>query len=143
MEKLDKAKNQAEYTLKLLRLCKTRNGPATSVKELHEILKSNSEKAEKIVRTELSYYRDTHKSDVLNHPDLYKLNKVLHEERLVNLGVLLAGNSSSLGSVSLPSNDDAIKVLKTSVDPEPEADENDIMINQYYITLIAEGNVDN
>ena len=62
LEKLDKAKNQAEYTLKLLRLCKTWNGPATSVEELHEILRSNSEKAEKIMRTELSYYRDTHKS---------------------------------------------------------------------------------
>ena len=79
----------------------------------------------------------------LNHPDLYKLNKILHEEWLINLGVLMAGTSSSFGSAILLSNDDAIKVLKTSDDPEPEGDKNDIMINQYYITLITEGNVDN
>ena len=29
----------------------------------------------KIVQTELSFYRDTHKADVIQQPDLFKLNK--------------------------------------------------------------------
>ena len=33
--------------------------------------------SEKIVRTELSYYRHTHRSDVIARPDLFKLNKVM------------------------------------------------------------------
>ena len=77
----------------------------------------------KIVCTELSYYRETYKSGVLNHPDLYKVNKIFHEERLINLSVLLAGTCSTNGTTSLPSNNDAINVLKPSNSPEPETGE--------------------
>ncbi|CAB4063630.1 unnamed protein product [Lepeophtheirus salmonis] len=45
--------------------------PATSVMELH-LLRSHPEMKEKIVRNELIYYRDTHKSDVLDNPTILK-----------------------------------------------------------------------
>ena len=114
-DKLNKAKNQALYTNKLLQLCKSWKGPATSIQEIESILQSNTDNAEKIVRTELSYYRDTHKTDIANHPELYKINKVSHEERLMNLCALLADTNSPLSYDSLPSNSDALKILKTTI----------------------------
>ena len=56
LEKIEKGKNQSKYTQKCLQLCKSWNGPATSIDELREIIKANCGKAEKIVQTELSYY---------------------------------------------------------------------------------------
>ena len=47
-------------------------------------------KREQTVKTELTFYRNTHKSDMKAHPDLFKLNKISHEERLENLLVLLS-----------------------------------------------------
>ena len=40
-EKIEKGKNQSMYTQKCLQQCKGWNEPATSVEELHMILKSN------------------------------------------------------------------------------------------------------
>ena len=60
LEKLEKAKNVAKYTQKLLQICKSWRGPVTSVEELHQILKGNANQQEKIVQTELSFFRDTH-----------------------------------------------------------------------------------
>ena len=57
-------------------MCKEWGGPAISVEELNEILRKNSDKVEQIVRIELSYYRDTHRSEIVSNPDLFKLNKV-------------------------------------------------------------------
>ena len=79
VEKLKKGKDQALYTLKLLQQCKTWNGPATSVEEVYSILQPNPENAEKIVCTEIAYYRDTHKTEVMYRPELFKLNRITHE----------------------------------------------------------------
>ena len=65
MEKLKKKETQSKYTKKLLDQFKTRNVPATSVDGLNDILKLNKSKSIKIVRTEISYYRDTHKSEIV------------------------------------------------------------------------------
>ena len=46
LEKPDQAKNQALYTVKLLKTCKSWSGLATSVEELHEILQTNIDKTE-------------------------------------------------------------------------------------------------
>ena len=67
-------------------------GQATSVEEIHEILKAHTER---IVRNELIFHRDTHKADVIDNPHLFKVNKIPHDERLVNLCVLLAGSSTN------------------------------------------------
>ena len=65
MEKLKKKETQSKYTKKLLDQCKSWNVPATSVDGLNDILKLNKSKSIKIVRTEISYYRDTHKSEIV------------------------------------------------------------------------------
>ena len=50
---------------KLLQSCKSWGGPVTSIDELDDILRALGDLADKIVRTELSYYRDTHKTKVI------------------------------------------------------------------------------
>ena len=94
-EKLQQGRNASNYTNKLLGKCKSWGGPVTSAEELNSILESKPDIAEHIIRTELAYYRDTHKADVIANPRLYKLNKLTHEDRLANLCVLLSNNSNS------------------------------------------------
>lgn len=126
LEKIEKGKNQSMYTQKCLQQCKGWNGPATSVEELHTILNSNPDKRVKIVRTELSFYRDTHKADVIQQPDLFKINNISHEEQLLNLCALLAEHDPARNFVSLPSNKDAATVLSSnSTDPTPAYTEKD------------------
>ena len=107
LEKLEKAKKQSFYTDKLLTQCKSWKGPATSVDELLEILQKNPDQAIHIIRIELSYYRDTHRSDVISTPELFQLNKISHEEHLMNLSVLLSGKGSTI--TSLPTAENALK----------------------------------
>ena len=83
-------KKQSKYTQKCLYLCKSWNRPAIRIDELREILKANCGKAENIVQIELSYYRGTYKADVVQQPDLFSINKISHEERLLNLCALLS-----------------------------------------------------
>ena len=63
---------------------------------------------------------------------------------LINLSVLLAGTCSTIGTTSLPSNNNAINVLKPSNSPKPETGdkEDSVKLNKYYVTLITEGNMD-
>ena len=52
---------------------------------------------------------------MITRPDLFKLNKISHEERLENLLVLLSDEDIACGSVAdLPKNADALKTLKNS-----------------------------
>ena len=88
-EKLTKAKNQSQYTNKLLLQCKSWKWPVSSIDELNGILNKKPDMAEQIVKTELTYYRNTHKAEMIASPSLFKLNKISLEERLTNLCVLL------------------------------------------------------
>ena len=140
MEKIEKGKNKSNYTRKCLQLCKSWNGPATSVEELHEILKKNRDNAEKIVRIELSYYRDTHKSDILQYPDLFKINNISHEDQLLNLCALISDNDPMSQYVTLPSNKDAELLFPSChTDRSTEDNENDILVGMTYVTLVSEG----
>ena len=66
------------YVDELLKTCKRQwNGPCLSGDELLAAIATHPDMSEKIVRTELSYYRHTHRSDVIARPDLFKLNKVM------------------------------------------------------------------
>ena len=138
LETNEKGKNQSMYTQKCLQQCKRWNGHATSVEELHTILNSNPDKREKIVRTELSFYRDTHKADVIQQPDLFKINGISHDEQLLNLCTLQLARDF----VSLPSNKDAATVLLScnSADPTQAHNKEDLLkVGRYYITLMTEG----
>ena len=66
-----------------------------------------------IVKTELTFYRNTNKLDMIARTDLFKLNKINHEERLENLLVLLSDEDIACGSVAdLLTNADALKNIK-------------------------------
>ena len=76
IEKMKKANNQLIYTNRLLQTSKSWGRPVTSIDHLDDILRAHGDLAEKIVFTELSYYRDTHKTKVVYNGDLFKLNKI-------------------------------------------------------------------
>ena len=87
--KLVKAIKAKDYVKKLLSNCKTWEGPCcTSPAELQQVMKGNPEKQETIVRTELAFYSHTHKPQKIARPDLFRLNNIAHEERLINLAIL-------------------------------------------------------
>ena len=67
---------------------------------------------EKIVRTELFFYWDTNKkTDVVQQPDLFKINGISHDKQLLNLCVLLAEHDLANDFVLLLSNKDAATKL--------------------------------
>ena len=123
--------------------CKQWNGPANSVEELHAILNSNPDKREKIVQTELSFYQDTHKADVIKQTDLFKINGISHDEQLLNLCSLLAEHDLACGFISIPSNKDAATVLLScnSADLTQAHNEDLTEVGRYYITLMKEGKI--
>lgn len=94
-EKTKKAHNQSLHTLKLLKQHKLWKRPAISAAKLKEILQIIGDISEKIVETEVSYYRNTHKSEVMLQHDLFKVYKTSHEEGLVNLGIFLGQENNS------------------------------------------------
>ena len=124
--------------------CKQWNGPANSVEEIHTILNSNPDKREKIVQTELSFYQDTHKADVIKQTDLFKINGISHDEQLLNLCTLLAEHDLARDFISLPSNKDTATVLLScnSADLTQAHNKEDLTeVGRYYITLMKEGKI--
>ena len=85
-----------------------------------------------------------HRADVIANPDLFQLNKVTHEERLINICVLLNG-SPVTKALPLPSNIDALKALQPSENQviEDIIDEPLITVNQICITLWIENGTRN
>ena len=127
--------------LKLLQECKTWCGHCTSCDELAAILQHRPDKVGKIVKTGLAYYRHTHKSDMIARPELFKLIRITHEERLENLFILLSDNNliataSSASIVDLPTDDDALQIVNTmNRVATTTIDHSDIQLNEMRITL--------
>ena len=112
-EKLIKCRKAKDYTKKLLNSCKSWGGPCTSVDELHEILREKAHEQELIVKTEHSYYVHTHKLDKTARPALCKINGITHEEKLVNLAILLDDDTASQYTMDdVPTNLDVISALE-------------------------------
>ena len=65
------------------------------------ILKIHPDKKEKIFCKEYLPNSDTQK---LCYSAVYKLDRISHEERLVNLCALLVGDEACLSAISLPTN---------------------------------------
>ena len=83
--------------------------------ELIAAIDANPGKQEKIVKAELTFYENAHKSDMITRPDLFKSNKISHEERLENLLTLLSNEDIVCGSrADLTTNADALQTLKNS-----------------------------
>ena len=104
----------------------------------------------KIVRYELIYFRNTHQSDILCHPELFRVNGNTHEERLVNLCVLLTDDYSENKTLHLPSNADASIILEKNQDTAASSTttytealdlNEDIVVGKYYVTLITQGDI--
>ena len=76
-----------------------------SVEELDSILKAHPTQKEEIVPTELIYFRESHKSEVLYNPQLIIVSGNTHEERLLNLCVLVTDDDEcSLCSLTTNAN---------------------------------------
>lgn len=136
-EKMEQARHTSEYTNKLLQKCKSWGGPVTSTEELIHILEDKPDLSDNIVRTELAYYRDTHKADVIGNPKLFKLNKISSEDRLTNFFVLLNGYSNRDQQIPLPNDADALRVLQ-NIDGEVEVEEtvnHVVNVNDICVTL--------
>ena len=65
----------------------------------------------------MSYYRKTHHAARYETPELSKLTKISHEERLENCFVLLSNGTDKLASISstaildLPTNEELLRVI--------------------------------
>ena len=89
------------------------------------------------LKTELLYFRDTHKSDVIATPSLFKVRNISHNEKLTNLSILLDGQTTSF--IALLENKDALEVLRT--DPprnDEQVKETIVNVGQMCVTLWAE-----
>ena len=135
LEKLKKVNNQSIYTNKLLQTCKYWGRLVTSIDELNDILGGRGDLTEKIVCTEFSYYRDTHKTEVIYNGDLFKLNKISQEDRMVNLGILL-GNNNPDQNTTLPTNRDALTIIQGNSSTNDEGDDiAEFELTKIYVTL--------
>ena len=87
--KINEHRKEGEYITKLLQACESWGGPCTTANELEIVLlNKNKHASNKIIRTELSYYRKTQQAERYETPELFGLTKISHEERLENLFVL-------------------------------------------------------
>ena len=114
-EKKEKAVKNKNYVTKVLAQSKTWNGPVTSKEELDRVLAIHEDIDQTIVRTELVYYKHTHKADVTARPELFRLNNISHELQRANLEELLDDenhDATNNESISLPCNEDALRFLR-------------------------------
>ena len=144
--KQQKASNTQAYQDKLLAKCKTWDGPCTSVEELEDTLSKHPDNVEVLVKTELSFYKHCHRSDVMARPELYKINGKTHCERLENF-TILSSESESRTDVGdphtyLPSNSDVFEMLVPNDNDSRQEPERDyIAINEMYVTLWEENGI--
>ena len=120
LAKMAKAEQSQIYQNKLLVKCKSLGGPGTNIESLKMILSQRPDIQEVIVRTELSYYRQCHRSDILNWRELYRLNGISHEERMENLFILLGDSYEQLSiNARLPTNNEALQLLSLeNIEPD-------------------------
>ena len=107
-ERTQKAVRQKDYVRKLLETCKSWGGPCVTSDELIAAINAKLGKQEQIVQADLTFYRSIDKSDMIARLDLFKLNKISHEEHLENLQHIACGSVTDFLT-----NADALKTLKT------------------------------
>ena len=67
--------------------------------------------------------------------DLFKLNKISQEDRMVNLGILL-GNNNPDQNTTLPTNRDALTILQGNSSTNDEGDDiAEFKLTKIYVTL--------
>ena len=88
-----------------------------------------------------SYTTSTHIVQKSSPPNLFKINKVSHDEKLSNLCILLNGQSTSFQV--LPKNEDALKIIRHNApldEKEVQVEKKNVVeIGQIRVTLWKEG----
>ena len=72
--------------------------------------------------TESQIYRDTHKADVIQNPDLFRMNTISYEDQLLNLCALLAEQDPEQAYITLPTNGDMLLSLSSVGESAVEGD---------------------
>ena len=87
---------------------------------------------------ELNYYTNTLNSDMLFDSAWYKLNRIAHEEKLMNFCALLIGDAICQHVFSLPTNFELKAAITIFYSPniQNEKSADDIIFDKYYVTLI-------
>ena len=108
----------------LLNGCKKWGGPVTSASEIMEILRTNPDTAEKILRTEFAYFVHTHLTQKSQQPDLFRQNNISYEDKLGNFCVLLSDDVENCSATiaNLPTNEDCMKAIKALTSSEGDDD---------------------
>ena len=140
-QKINEHSKEGEYITKPLQACKSWGGPWTTANELEIVhLNKNKDISNKIVRTELSYYRKTHQAVRHETPELFKPTKISHEEWLENLFVLLSNRTNKIASTAstamldLPTNEELSHVIFDH-NPEVKNHVSVVDINQLCIVV--------
>ena len=98
---------------------------------------------ETVVKTELRYYKHTHAADVTAGPELFRLRKISHEEKLEILCIILEGidhvASVSSGDIALnlPSNEDALAALNVIENNPPTEPYTTVCQGLYVLNCLA------
>ena len=136
-EKLKKAHKAKDYTRRLLQDCKSWGGPATTPEELEVILKGKDNQ-QKVLRTELLYFVNTHKADKIANKELFRVNNLAFEEMLENMMVILGGDTvkeCTATTANLPTNKDVLeKIMKDSESKEPNKND-DVEMNKMSVVV--------
>ena len=119
-KKFRKAESAYAYQNKVLNMCKSWNGPCTTVAQLHAALQRAPD--EKVCLTmELTYYRLTHQSEYKANRQLFRVRGISHEEKLENFtDILSTYDDHNQAQISLPSNADVLQALQHVDNVQPE-----------------------
>ena len=81
---------------------------------MKQVFNENPGKQGIIVRSELIFYFHTNKPEKIYRLDLFQLNEISHDEKVINSAILLDNDATSSHTiVGLPKNDDVSKNLKS------------------------------
>ena len=109
--------------------------------ELQSILKGKDNQ-QHILRTEMSYYVHTHRSNKILNKSLFRLNKISYEEMLENLIIILDGekHESTATVANLPTNKTVLDSMsKNSKLKKQEAPVPEKLINTMRVVVWSDG----
>lgn len=141
-EKLKKAKKAKDYTRRLLQDCKSWGGPSTTPEELQVILKGKDNQ-QKVLKTEMLYFVNTHKSEKIVNKDLFRVNNISFDDMLENLMVILGGDvikECTATTANLPTNKDVLKIIKNDSQSSRTVTEKDIKVNTMCAVVWVDSN---
>jgi hypothetical protein len=117
MSNIDKSHNDQlkilEKSHALLQTCRTWGGPCTTVQELKmgiQLCKIKKVPLKKMLKSEISMRKVTSPRDVIDRPQLYKLNKLTEDELQRNFTTILQTKFKDVQE--MPDEDDILNIIK-------------------------------